>query len=285
MPVTFLLFILTIFWTSPVTNMIVHVLATISLPLILFSGLITLVRGNSAAKPFLIAWSFLIIGVTVFIGRSLGLISHSVLTSNSLVIAAAFEALLLSVALAKNIRKMYHERDLLSLKHKSLKEISIHDDLTGLYNKRYYEKTLSKLIKCPDRSSQFSIAVLDIDYFKKYNDSYGHLEGDTVLRVVGELFFDTIEETDIPCRYGGEEFVVIMPNTALQNAQEKAEELRKRVEELHFVTPKGVITQVTASIGVTKYIEGEAASQFFMRADEALYKAKENGRNCVVVSE
>lgn len=284
-PVVAVMTVVTFFSTTPFVNYVVHVIAGLALPVIIYAGFISLKRGNLAAKPFLVAWSVLIIGATVFIARSMGVIPHNVFTSNSLMIAAALEALLLSAALAQHIRKMYKEREVLTQRHESLTELSIHDDLTGLFNKRHFEQILSKLLPTVDESTPLSIAVLDVDHFKRYNDTYGHLEGDTVLRVLGELFFDSIEETDIPCRYGGEEFVLIMPETDLEKAKNQAEELRKRVEALQFVTPQGANTQVTASIGVAQYSREEGASQFFIRADEALYKAKEGGRNRVVTAQ
>lgn len=281
-PITALFAVITLFSVTPLINYFVRFIAGSSLPVIFFAGFISLKRGNSAAKSFLIAWSVLIIGATIFIARSMGLIAHTVLTSNSLMIAAALETLLLSAALANHIRKIYQDREVLTKRHESLAELSIHDDLTGLFNKRHFEQVLPKLLSTVDESTPVSIAVLDVDHFKRYNDTYGHLEGDTVLRVLGELFFDTIEETDIPCRYGGEEFALIMPETTLEKAKAQADELRKRVEALQFVTPQGANTQVTASIGVAQYRIGEKPSQFFKRADEALYKAKEGGRNRVI---
>ncbi len=297
MPICVLIFICSLFITTPTINYIVHVLAAISLPVIFFSGGIALKRGNISAKPFLVAWSFLIVGATVFIGRSMGFIPHSILTSHSLVIAAALEALLLSAALAQYIRKMYKEREVLTQSHESLTkshesltkshesltELSTHDDLTGLYNKRYFRQILAEITENLDRSIPLTIAVLDIDHFKNYNDTYGHLQGDTVLRVIGELFYDSIDECDIPCRYGGEEFVFIMPECAIDKALSKMDEMRERIAELHFVTSQGETTQITASIGITKYKFGEDTSQFFIRADKALYVAKEDGRNRVVV--
>ncbi len=283
MPLSVVIMICSIFLTTRFMNIVIHCLAGVSLPVIFFAGALAQKRGNVAAKPFLVAWSFLILGAAVFIGRSAGFVPNNIITSNSLVISAAIEAVLLAVALAQNIRRIYQEREVLTQSHESLTELSTHDDLTGLFNKRYFRQVLAEITEKIDSETDLTIGVLDIDHFKNYNDTYGHLQGDTVLRVVGELFYDSIDECDIPCRYGGEEFVFVMPDCDIDKAQTKMDEMRERIAELHFVTSQGETTQVTASIGITKYKIGEDTSQFFIRADKALYRAKEGGRNRVEV--
>ncbi len=156
---------------------------------------------------------------------------------------------------------------------------SITDSLTGLYNRAKLEKELSKeCMRVGRGGSRFSLLFLDIDHFKQINDSHGHIVGDTVLREIATLIREHLRATDIPGRWGGEEFAIICPNTVLGGAMTLAENLRAATEAHVFSEVK----QVTMSIGVTEYVAEEKMTSLFKRADEALYEAKGGGRNKAV---
>ena len=170
-------------------------------------------------------------------------------------------------------------------KNRQLKEMASRDGLTGLYNHRYFQETISKDFQRAVRYQEsLSCVMLDIDHFKKFNDNYGHQAGDMVLKTLGSLVNELIRDSDLSARYGGEEFVLLMYHTASQEALMIAERLRKAVDQHKFQTDNLVLT-VTISIGVASFPHPEIADAktLIECADKALYRAKEEGRNRVVV--
>jgi len=162
---------------------------------------------------------------------------------------------------------------------------SIRDGLTGLFNRRYLDETLPREIHQAERKNQpISVFMFDIDHFKKFNDTYGHDAGDVVLKSIAGLILSGIREGDIGCRYGGEEFVVILPDTTLDVASRRAEDLRKEASQLMLRHHGQDLGKVTISIGVASYPEhGATRDTLIKSADEASYQAKEGGRNRVIV--
>ncbi len=159
------------------------------------------------------------------------------------------------------------------------KQMSITDNLTKMFNRRHFENEFEREFRRSKRyKTDLSIAVIDIDLFKKINDTYGHSCGDYVLREVAFLMKNNFRQTDILFRYGGEEFVVILTETPHETACVPLERLRKRVENNKFLFNNQEI-QVTISIGVTSKTDFEKAQDMFDFADKALYEAKNNGRN------
>ena len=163
-------------------------------------------------------------------------------------------------------------------------EAAITDALTGLHNRRYMESHLGKLLEqAGARGKQLALLVLDIDYFKSINDSWGHDAGDDVLREFAVRIRKSIRGIDLACRYGGEEFVVVMPETDMAVATMVAERLRRRIASEPFPIQQGARSiEVTISIGIAALGRGEDAAAVVKRADQALYRAKRDGRNRVV---
>ena len=164
--------------------------------------------------------------------------------------------------------------------------MSVLDGLTGLYNRRQFELSLEQEHNRSKRHmSEFSLAILDIDFFKKVNDTYGHQYGDYVLKTVADIMKGSFRKTDLLYRYGGEELVIIMPETNIEGAVIPVQRLRRTVEEYDF-NYNGVKAKVTVSIGLTmNYSEFNTPAEMLKSADEALYRAKEGGRNRVVLHE
>lgn len=164
--------------------------------------------------------------------------------------------------------------------------MSVLDGLTGLYNRRQFEISLEQEYNRTKRHpSDFSLAILDIDFFKKVNDTYGHQYGDYVLRTVADLMKQSFRKTDLLFRYGGEELIVMMPETNIEGASIPVQRLRRMVEDYEF-DYNGVKSKVTVSIGLTtNYQSFTTSAEILKSADEALYKAKEGGRNRVVLYE
>jgi diguanylate cyclase (GGDEF)-like protein len=157
------------------------------------------------------------------------------------------------------------------------------DGLTGIYNRRYFEQRILEEIERHRRySGSLALILLDIDHFKKLNDEFGHLLGDEVLRQVSAMFRQHLRKIDVVCRYGGEEFAILVPETSGTNAFAVAEKLRKMVESWHF---PGVPRPVTISAGVAAYPQdGRSRDELMKAADDALYAAKQQGRNRVLAA-
>jgi len=162
---------------------------------------------------------------------------------------------------------------------KKLEYLSTHDTLTNIYNREYFNKTFEHEIKNHKRyGHNMSLILVDIDHFKNVNDTYGHNEGDKVLTKIAEIIKNNLRENDIVARWGGEEFVILLSNTKLSGAFLLAEKLRKKIEIDIILKQK----KITASFGVGMYTNKESKTTFFEKIDNALYSAKDNGRNCVV---
>jgi diguanylate cyclase (GGDEF)-like protein len=167
-----------------------------------------------------------------------------------------------------------------------LRQLSIHDPLTGLFNRRYMEETLEIEIRRAERTERpIGVIMLDLDHFKTFNDRFGHAAGDELLRTLGALIRARLRAGDIACRYGGEEFVLILPDASGEAALQRAEDIRQKVQGLdarYMDTPLG---QVTVSLGVATWpVNGRARAEILSAADAALYRAKGEGRNRVIAA-
>jgi len=164
---------------------------------------------------------------------------------------------------------------------------AITDPLTGLYNRRYLEESLLReLSRARRHHTTIGIVLLDIDHFKSFNDTHGHLVGDQVLQSLGGFLKAHVRGSDIACRYGGEEFALIMPDSPVEKAVERAEELREKVKYLSVQHQGEVIGHITLSLGVSSYPQhGTTLEGLLLAADNALYRAKAEGRDKVCLAE
>lgn len=155
------------------------------------------------------------------------------------------------------------------------------DSLTGLLNRRAFEVVLHRdLQRCHRSGTTLGVMLIDVDYFKKVNDSFGHAVGDRVLRRIGVALTAQVRPSDVLCRYGGEEFVILLRRAGVEDAQAAGERIRSHIERLADL-PEGI--HVTASIGVAVNLPGESPDELLLRADEALYRSKREGRNLVTL--
>jgi diguanylate cyclase (GGDEF)-like protein len=163
---------------------------------------------------------------------------------------------------------------------------AIHDSLTGLYNRRYMQEFLEReLYRARRRNRPLAVMMLDLDNFKRYNDSFGHPAGDEALRFVGDVLLRAVRADDLACRYGGEEFSLILPECSLQQAAARAEEIRARLKDLHMQRSSELPGTITVSIGVAAFEETTDKGNLLLKfADDALYQAKRAGRDRVVVA-
>ncbi|QAU39379.1 GGDEF domain-containing protein [Bradyrhizobium guangdongense] len=208
-------------------------------------------------------------------------------------IKAIVEALLRSTGEMRETNKALEDRLTLSKNEisnlqQSLEAIraeSLTDPLTGLGNRKYFDRMIGMAVQSALAGDEpLSLLLLDIDHFKSFNDSYGHLTGDQVLRLVGLSLKQTIKGQDITARYGGEEFAVVLPNTALRQALTVADHIRRAVmaKELKKKSTGEILGRVTISVGVSMLKQGDDTDALIERADACLYAAKRNGRNRVI---
>jgi diguanylate cyclase (GGDEF)-like protein len=168
---------------------------------------------------------------------------------------------------------------------KKFRELSITDDLTGLHNSRHFFRQLKAEIERSNRYEHpLSLLILDLDNFKQYNDAHGHIAGDKVLARSGEILRKSLRKTDSAYRYGGEEFTIILPESAGKESLHFAERIRQAFEKEAFSSQQTENLPVTVSIGVAQYIPGEEITTFIKRADKNLYAAKNNGKNRIYFS-
>jgi diguanylate cyclase (GGDEF)-like protein len=162
------------------------------------------------------------------------------------------------------------------------RELSLTDDLTKLFNSRSLSSRLQNEL---DRTQRYghalSLLILDLDNFKLFNDTYGHVAGDRVLTRAGEILRRSLRKTDTAFRYGGEEFIALLPETTGHEAMKFAERIRLAFAEQEFRFNNTTQSAVTVSIGLAEYVPGEDSSTYINRADQCLYAAKRNGKNCI----
>jgi diguanylate cyclase (GGDEF)-like protein len=168
----------------------------------------------------------------------------------------------------------------------TLREQSIRDPLTRLFNRRFLEESFDRELQLATRRKQsIAILFLDLDHFKLFNDNFGHDAGDMVLRTLADLFRNFFRTTDICCRYGGEEFAIILPESTSQDAAIRAEMLRSEVKRMRLHYKKQYLGPLTMSIGVAAFPEhGSTCDELIKIADRCLYQSKARGRDVVTVA-
>ncbi len=279
-----------------------------------------LLHGTKVVKYLVIGWGAFLIGFLLLFLTALNIIASSFILAHSIQIGALFEVLFLSLALIEKINQANRQRDdalksLLEIQkqttnqletrvkdrtseienmmkklekaNKQLKQISFIDGLTELNNRAYFDGTFEAQWKNSQRSkSPIALLFLDIDHFKRLNDIYGHLVGDECLKLIATTIRQqVVRETDMVARYGGEEFIVLLPHTTVEDAEKVAEKIRRAVARIKPDFAEEAVS-MTISIGVAGVIpeSGKNSHELIRLADLALYKAKKEGRNQVIVA-
>lgn len=190
----------------------------------------------------------------------------------------------------QQLARTFAEQTALALANLNMREVlkmqSVRDPLTGLYNRRYMEESLEReLRRATRKNSSVGLMMLDVDHFKRFNDTFGHEAGDSVLRMLGNLFRTQFRGEDVVCRYGGEEFTIILPEASLEITHQRAEELRVAARRDAAQLRGQSLEPVSLSIGVSSFpLNGATGEALLRAADAALYRAKEEGRDRVVVA-
>ena len=187
----------------------------------------------------------------------------------------------------QDLEQIYRQTSLLAESEARLRELSVRDSLTGLYNRRYMQEALEHEIqRAEQKHVPLSVIMIDMDDLKQINDTYGHSIGDEALRQVARLIFKYLRDDDVACRYGGDEFTLILPETTLGVARQYAEQLRESAVHVHIHYKDHLFDTFTLSLGVAGYPQnGSTAGALLKAADMALYRAKHEGRDRVVVAE
>ncbi len=249
-------------YATVIVPIALHTIVVTSVILIL--GTVGLLQGYRPARFFMLAWAALLFGVLAYMLKAFGVLPHNAVTHNAFQAGALIEMVLLSLALASRVNELQRQ--------------SLTDPLTKLANRRFFDRQLDLALANMSRGV-VALMVIDIDHFKRFNDRYGHAKGDQVLtRVSGALTAGTPRGASV-CRYGGEEFAVILPGTDLEEAMRVAEDLRQAVNLIKIGD-----TLISISIGVA-CANGRrfgSTQEFFQAADGALYRAKREGRNRVL---
>jgi diguanylate cyclase (GGDEF)-like protein len=237
-------------------------------------GLISLTNGNNAARYFLVASISATIGTTFTALTVWGVIPYNELTFRAVELGMLFDMLLLALALAEQVKDSESKKIL-------AESMALQDPLTRLGNRRsLYEKIKPIWLRTQEHKHAISVILLDIDHFKIINDTHGHSLGDRVLKKIADIIINNARTRDIVIRWGGEELLMVLPNTTKIEASAIAERIRKHIEELNLKADKKPI-QVTASFGIADLQNETTIDELINVADIQLYKAKDSGRNKV----
>lgn len=168
----------------------------------------------------------------------------------------------------------------------TLRQQSIRDPLTGMFNRRYMEETLEReVLRAARNKESVGVIMLDIDHFKQFNDTFGHQAGDVLLQSLGHFFLSHIRGEDVACRYGGEEFILLLPGSSIEGTRQRAEELREKIHFMNVTFQGQSLGTITLSLGVSVYPNHGATPETLVQtADQALYRAKSEGRDRVIIA-
>lgn len=266
-------------------NKIAGVVGLLTPIVFMTAGLRVWYLGFKPARFFVLAWTILLTSGFIYALAFMGVFPLSLSLFKFYQSGQSLELLLLSFALADRIKTMHEERESMKRRERRLLELSVTDGLTGLYNRRFLLSKLSSEFNHSKRLHHpLSLFMIDLDDFKQYNDRFGHPEGDKVLTALAEVIRSNIRETDCACRYGGEEFTVILPEVNKVTAAVVADRIRKGFGS-HAFRPNGSVgIHKTISIGLAELSDDdENEMSLIQRADQALYRAKYQGKDQIVV--
>lgn len=279
---------------------------------VLTLGITRAIRGDRPARFYTMAWCFMLLGGIILTFNKFTLLPNNIYTQNAVQVGSALGFLLLSIAVADQLNRakrvaleaqkmalrvqeeanselehrVQERTQDLEIANQKLMEFSTTDTLTGLRNRGYFDEMFpSYCVEAFRHKRPLSVLMLDIDHFKSFNDNYGHLVGDECLRTVASILARMVTRPqDMLARFGGEEFVVVLPDTYAEGAHCVAEKIRRSIADERFRVAEESV-QITLSIGVSSQIPGrpDISQELFEDADKALYTAKRTGRNRVVV--
>jgi diguanylate cyclase (GGDEF)-like protein len=233
--------------------------------------------GKRELRFFIIAWFLLFCGNTILILSTL--IQPQLPARPFFLAGTLFATFFFTLAIFDIIRKDLRERDELVMREKYYIDLSRTDTLTGLYNRQYLKELIKRLETDRELPAEVALIMLDLDNFKTINDNYGHLVGDMILTRTGSKIKKHIRRSDIACRYGGDEFLIVLPGADRVVASRIADEIREDILNEKSYSEAGEEIRITVSVGITESRIDDSFDGMFLRADAALYQAKKTGRN------
>lgn len=263
-------------------NQIAHVLGLAGPLLFMTLAVASYRRGFRPARYYIIAWGVLMAGIVTWVLAAY--LPALTAAENYLLTATAAETILLSFALGDRVKILLGKEAVLQQNVQYYQGLSMTDELTCLYNRRYLARKMEENIAvAKQREMPLTLMLIDLDHFKFYNDQYGHMEGDKVLIRLGEVLLRVLDASQPAFRFGGEEFVVILPDMNCRDALQVADRIQRNLRDEVFSPAADVRVTVTVSIGIAELRwPNDSAESLFRRADEAMYKAKADGRNRAV---
>ncbi len=246
------------------------------------AGALAAVRGNlPGARLYLSAWPLLVTGVLFAVADNLFSFSHGFALHHIQLFAAALAGLPLSLALVRRSALVSGEQENIS-REKDQQQVEITDELTGLYNKRFFESSLENAIESSRLTgSPLSLLLLNVDNFRRFNETYGPPQADKMLSTLGELIRKGVRAQDVPCRFDNEEFAIILPGTTENDAMHAAERFRKSFANLFFHPDPSIRVNSTLNISVITCASDDTPNSVFERAGQALYKAKLDNQHTI----
>ncbi len=242
--------------------------------------------GHPLAKVMIVAFGALAVSIVLYIALFVGLLAWHPALVHSLAIGTWIESILLAVAIGTHVKDLRGQQRQLAARTQELSLLSQIDPLTGLSNRRAYDAVVPvEIERCQRRGRTASLLVVDIDHFKQVNDNYGHSFGDSVIRMLGATIANSVRSTDYAYRYGGEEFVVLLPGLDRSMALEVAERIMREFTNCSPSAPDGTRPFFSVSIGLAQLRRDDNPARLFSRADSAMYRAKQEGRCRTVVDD
>ncbi|MGM0517683.1 MAG: diguanylate cyclase [Pseudomonadota bacterium] len=270
---------LSLLWPGRASFVLISGTGVVAIGLIIWASIRAIRRGFGPARYLLSGWTLFSVAVLLHLGLLTGLLPYSDWLLAVLPIGSLGEALLLAFALGDRVRHTQMEEAMVARERDRYRTLSDQDGLTGLFNRRALDRDLkSAIVTARESRAPLSLIELDADHFKDFNDHYGHLAGDDILRCLARVMGGNVRRGDKCFRYGGEEFVIILPGQTVEQARKVAERIR---EAFRGNSAKADRPPCTVSMGVAGWREGGSAETLLARADAALYAAKEGGRNRV----
>ncbi|MDA7817277.1 sensor domain-containing diguanylate cyclase [Sulfurimonas sp.] len=287
------IFILLVSQDIQYANFVFNILSFLFLTLLLVVSVKSWLRGYSDAKYYLIALMIYTPAMGLMVLNFNTFLENNDITRYSFLAGSLIEIIFFTLLLTNKYLKTSTVNKLLIEQKRKLEHTKIElireaseDSLTGLYNRRYFSKEAEKIYsESVSKNKNFSLLLMDLDKFKRINDTYGHSTGDKAIQATVQTIQDVLTKNDIAGRYGGEEFIVLLPDISLSDAVELAEEIRIKLQDYELVIDEDEIIKISISIGVAEleHKYDNTLESLIKRCDQALYRAKLNGRNCVYV--
>lgn len=266
-----------IFISSYIANQIAYITGAVVPLVIIGTTAFRYFSGHREVRYYFIAWCAMFIGT--FIWSATAYMEAQISANYFFLIGTSIDSLLFTLAIFDKISIELRDKKMMAAREAYYKDQARTDPLTGLYNRRYLDEKVRTMNNCGNSFEKTSLIIIDLDHFKEVNDTYGHLSGDLLLAKMGTKIQNFIRKSDVACRYGGDEFIILLPGADLGVAMSIAQALHNSVKTDIFYTEGGDKISYSISLGVSEIRVDDTFDGLFLRADAALYQSKRLGRN------